>query len=469
MIHRSEFSGAAPILLAMCPLLLAIGVEPAWSQQSWTQNEFILGVFFDPPFDPDGAQFQRDIAAFRGAKEAYVNLLSGTQGEGAINHHWPGMQYALRLAAAAGLRYLASDNRFYEAYEKDWSAEVGSAVVRDYRGLPDSSRSALYGYLMADEPRYRQEHQRRVREWVRFMQLRDPQKLAFVNLAPSYAVDANWGGFTAGDGDLVLDEAERHQYEEYLAMFVDSTSPAVLSFDSYPFFRDGNVRRDYFYNLEVIRALAGSRPFWACPLANDHATYADPTDAQLRFMYFAPLAYGARGLMIFSYASLPYDGYRSAMLDRQGRQTHKYAAVRQLNLYVSRVAGPILMQTRCVGVYHASAFPREQQYLTVGIDSDAAVLSAISDPQVMVGVLESDTSRYLLVVNKALDSRSNIDISIRGETPEVLFAPRLEGFTSSSSTQFAPVPTIVRTGTSPSSTIRVDRMAGGEGRMIRIQ
>ena len=349
---------ARPLSLLLMALALTAAVcQPLLSQESWTQKEFVIGVFFDPPFDPSGAQFQRDVDRFRAARDAGINLLSGTQGDGAINHNWSGMQYALRLAAASGIKYLASDNRYYEAYDKDWSADGGSAIVRDFQSLPDSSRAALYGYMLADEPRYRQDHSRRVKAWLRFMQERDTDRLAFISLAPSYAVDAKWEGFTAGNLDLILDPAERRQYEEYLSMYVDARLPAVLCFDSYPFFRDGNVRRDYFYNLEVVRSLAGDRPIWACPLANDHATYADPSGAQLRFMYFGPLAYGARGLMIFSYSHLPYEGYRSAMLDPQGRQTQKYNDAKQLNTYISRVAGPVMMRTKCVGVYHASSFP----------------------------------------------------------------------------------------------------------------
>jgi len=466
---RHSAFGRTLSLFLLSPALIASVCQPLLSQESWIQTEFVIGVFFDPPFDPNGAQFQRDVARFRAAKDAGISLLSGTQGEGAINHEWRGLRYALRVAAASGLKYLASDYRYYEAYDKDWSSDVGSAVVRDYKGLPDSSRAALYGYMMADEPRYRKDHARRVREWVSYMQERDQEKLAFITLAPSYAVDANWEGFTAGNKDLNLDEAERRQYEEYLSMYVDARLPAVLCFDNYPFFRDGNMRRDYFYNLEVIRNLAGDRPIWACPLTNDHATYADPTDAQIRFMYFAPLAYGARGLMIFSYSHLPYKGYRSAMMNPEGRETRKFSSVKLLNLYMYRVTGPVMMRTKCVGVYHASSFPKEQQSIPVWIDPDAPVLSSISDPQVMVGVLESDTSRYLMVVNKSLRNRTNVDISIKGDVPRVSLAPRLQGFTATTSSRFTQVQTTVRAGASPVSTIRINAMAGGEGRLIRIR
>jgi hypothetical protein len=455
--------------ILMMTATLVSSVPPASAQSTWRQREFVIGVFFDPPFDPEGRQFQRDVARFRAARQAGITLLSGTQGDGAINHTWPGMEYALRLSAAAGLHYLASDYRYYEAYDKDWSNETGAAVVRDFKGLPDSLRRALYGYMLADEPRYRPDHQRRVTAWVRYMQEQDPEKLSYVTLAPSYAVDANWEGFTAGNQDLNLDEAERRQYEEYLSMYVDRASPAVLCFDNYPFFRDGNFRRDYFYNLEVIRQLAGTRPMWACPLANDHATYADPTVAQMRFMYFAPMAYGAKGLMIFSYAHLPYEGYRSAMLDGQGRSTRKHDAIRALNLYVTRVAGPVLMSTSCAGVYHASNFPREQQHIPVGIPADAPVVSAISDPQVMVGVLESDTSRYLMVVNKSVQSRTGVDIAVKGSVPVVTLAPRVQGFTAATSPAFTRTATTVSGGSSPVTTIRIPTMAGGEGRLVRIR
>ena len=97
------------------------------------------------------------------------------------------------------------------------------------------------------------------------------------------------------------------------------------------------------------------------------------------------------------------------------------------------------------------------------------MLSSISDSRVMVGVLESDTSRYLMVVNKGLQNRANIDIGVKGEIPRVFFAPRVQGFMASTSAQFTPVATTVRAGASPVTTIRIVAMAGGEGRLIRLR
>lgn len=74
-----------------------------------------------------------------------------------------------------------------------------------------------------------------------------------------------------------------------------------------------------------------------------------------------------------------------------------------------------------------------------------------------------------MVVNKSLRNRTNVDIAIKGNVPSVSLAPRVQGFTATSSTRFTPVATTVRAGVSPVSTIRIDALAGGEGRLVRIR
>jgi hypothetical protein len=87
----------------------------------------------------------------------------------------------------------------------------------------------------------------------------------------------------------------------------------------------------------------------------------------------------------------------------------------------------------------------------------------------MVGVLESDTSRYLMVVNKSVQSRTGVDIAVKGSVPVVTLAPRVQGFTAATSPAFTRTATTVSGGSSPVTTIRIPTMAGGEGRLVRIR
>ena len=456
-------------LWSMSLLVLFCLVPALVAQQRWSQTEFVLGTWWDPPYDPKGLALDTDVAAFREARDAYFTLLSGTQGDNGIKHDFPGMRYALRVAARAGVRYLVSDYRFYEAYKKPWTATISKGVVEDYTHIPPEERSALYGYELTDEPHFTNDQFSHLAAWARYLQSADSSRLSFYNLVPCSAVDANWGGFTAGNQNGILDDSERVQYEEYLHLYSDSLRPAVVCFDHYPFFGDGTIRRDYFYNLDAIRRAAGKRPFWASPMAADHLIYIDPSEQHLRFMYFCPIAYGAQGLMVFTFVTPPYREFRSALLDREGKRTAKYDIVRRLNLYVKTVLGPVVMGNPCVAVYHLSDAPGKQLFIATGIPSDSPYLSWVSDDHMMVSVFEGQRNRYLLIVNKDLHTVANIDIALKGRIPGVFFAPRVIGFDETSSLEYRKVDTRVEPGALTVSLFRIPELAGGEGRLIRIR
>ena len=450
-------------------LAAASAGAPSEAQTRWTQREFVLGTWWDPPYDVSRRSLEADVRAFSLARAAGFNLLSGTQGQGGIDHTFEGMRHALTVARRAGLHYLVSDNRFYEGYEKRWTADAASSLQSDYGGLPDTLRAALYGYDITDEPHFDRRHAENVGAWVRHFQRSDPSKLEFFNLAPVYSADARWGGFTSGDEDGIISDAERGQYEAYVALYVDSLRPGAVCFDHYPFFRNGTMRRDYFYNLDVIRRKAAEAPFWASPMVCDHFDYVDPAEEHIRFMYFCPIAYGARGLMAFTYWSPPDRGYRLAMVDRNGRATPKYDIVKRLNMYVRDVIGPVAMATRPTAIYHVSTFPSDQQFVQAGIDASSAVLRSVSDHRILVSVLEGSTARYLLVVNKDLVAIPDVEVVLAGEIPVVYFAPRVVGFDETVSLDYRAVPTRVSRGAAPTSTVRLPQLAGGEGRLIRIR
>jgi hypothetical protein len=412
--------------------------------------------------------FDRDVEAFREARAANFMLLSGTQGDDGIRHNFEGMRYALRVADAAGVRYLVSDYRFYEAYEKPWTFPVGQSVIDDYAGLPLGSRNAMYGYFLTDEPHFTSDHFSHVSAWVRFLQLKDPSRLALVNLVPCYATDSNWGGFVGGNNDGLLDMREKVEYEGYLHLYVDSLQPSVVCFDHYPFMRDGSIRRDYLYNLGIIRKMAGSIPFWASPMTADHLSYVDPSAEHLRFMYFVPAAYGAKGLMIFTYSTPPSSDYRSALIGRDGKKTAKYGIVSQLNSYFRSVMGTVLMNDTCVAVYNLSTFPGNQVFVDTGIPSDSPYLVSINDDRLLASVFEGPGTRYLLVVNKDLKTATNVEIALKGAIPSVSFAPRLVGFKKDSSLEYKAEKTQFQAGAIPMSIFRIPELLGGEGRLIRI-
>lgn len=440
----------------------------SFSQTQWVQNEFILGTCWDPPLDPQGKSLAKDSASFELVKNAYFNLLTGIQGDGRINHSFEGMHYALTVASRVGLKYLVSDNRIYEAYEKPFDLEVARTLVGQYRSLPPNLRAAMYGYMLCDEPHFDTTHVRNVADWKWFLEEADPTKLPYINLVASYAVDDNWGGFKKGNGDRIMQDEERREYEAYLDFYIDSLQPAVVSFDHYPFFKDGSVRRDYFYNLKIIRQKSGERPFWTYPMTVDHYDYVDPQREHLYFMYFSPIAYGAKGLIVFTYWPPPVKGYRASLFDQKGRMTEKYNIIKRLNSYVASVLGPVVMRSSHLGAYHASNYPNRQHEVDDVIYEDSEVIASIANSKLMVGVFRNDKKIYLLAVNKSLQTIENAEFTVRGTVSTVYFAPRVVGFDESTSTGYKAMSTAVNQARNV-TTIRIPELVGGEGRLIRLE
>jgi hypothetical protein len=449
-------------------ILLGLASPPAQApaQTGWTQKEFILGTFYDPPFYFKEQKVERDLAAFKLAKDCNFNLLSGTQDPSRIDHSFEGMKYALTLANRLGLQYMVADGRYYPAYDFDLNESVARAMVAQYKKLPANLRQTMYAYNLCDEPHYTEKHIKRVSDWVRFLEAQDPEKLVYVNLVASYAPGYSWGGFKGRDNGEV-GEPEKRSYEDYLTKYIDNLKPGVICFDHYPFFKNGNVRRDYYYNLSVIRSKAKGTPFWAVPMTVDHLVYADPTEAQLSIMYFAPIAYGAKGLIVFTFWELPAPDYRLALIDKYGKPTRNYPVVKRLNLFVRKVLAPVVMNVPNVAVYHASKFPNEQQNIDAEIAAPSRVVGSIGHRSLLIGVFADTTQSYLFVVNKSQDPLTNVPVSVKGNVSEVSFAPRVVGFAENTKLTYTTVATRYDSQ-SRSTVFTIPALAGGEGKLIRV-
>ncbi|MGB5875104.1 MAG: hypothetical protein WBH56_15400, partial [Bacteroidota bacterium] len=286
------------------------------------------------------------------------------------------------------------------------------------------------------------------------------------NLVASYAPSYKWGGFESGDQKIDLDPAEQEEYEQYCSLYVDSLRPKVVSFDHYPFFADGRIRPDYFYNLNVMRRRAGSRPFWAYPMTVDHLTYVNPGPSHLRFMYFCPIAYGAKGLIVFTFWQPKIKEYREAIVDLEGNPTSKYDVIKELNLYVSRLLGPLVMEQPHRRIHHASSFP-DQQNVYAFKPSDSRLIKEIDDGRLLVGEFGDDQVAYLLVVNKSLEDMESFEITLRGKETSVWVGPPLEGFSERSPLTYRTLD-LDRETAWDGAVLRDGPLRGGEGKLYRV-
>lgn len=231
---------------------------------------------------------------------------------------------------------------------------------------------------------------------------RHPYAIPYVNLNPTYAPLA-WLG--------------TRSYEDYVEQFITVVKPKVLSFDHYPLLEppDG-LRPDYYSNLQIVRgaALRHGIPFWfvllATPLGPDvepapgaphlAGPYADPTEGELRWQVFTALAYGAQGLMYFTYcvpAPQPGIHFGDAIIRRDGTRDRKYGIVKRLNAEVQAL-GPTLLRLTSTAVYHVGP----GLDLPQGANGPAAeaLVAAVSSGHLVVGEFaEPAGGKYLLLAN----------------------------------------------------------------------
>lgn len=249
------------------------------------------------------------------------------------------------------------------------------------------------------------------------------KKLDLVNLFPTY-----WDG-----------TPDSAAYEKYIDAFISSQEykPRVLSIDHYPLLKSefGDFRKDYYLNLDIIRkkSLEYNIPFWMVVLSSGHLDYKDPSFSEISMQVYSALAYGAKGIGYYLYSkSWERVGYTSWILenyidnDRVADSLHGplYLPVKGLNEELQAL-GKTLLNLESVEVIHSSDYPNKQKNISGSIlnaDKPNLFIKSINNvndinsvPKVLVGILEDriikgSAGSYLLVVNKDITNKVNIDI-----------------------------------------------------------
>ncbi|MBP5093158.1 MAG: hypothetical protein J6332_03830, partial [Abditibacteriota bacterium] len=235
----------------------------------------------------------------------------------------------------------------YGGEDPELESHLG-AIVDKYKDHP-----ALWGYHLCDEPN--PSEFAKIAEVRQFIKQRDPKHLSFVNLFPTYLNAFGTADFGYCDEDRYVDE------------FCKMVKPEILSYDSYPFMKDGTDRTTYFSNLEIYRkyALKHDVPMNSIILSIPHTYafedkwgYRDPTEAEMRWEVYTSLAYGAKGILYFTY-DVPKDksfDWGDALLNYDGSRNEKWYYAQQLNKEI-KALGPTLLNLTSCAVYHTGDLP----------------------------------------------------------------------------------------------------------------
>lgn len=273
-----------------------------------------------------------------------------------------------------------------------------SKVVERYGSNP-----YFWGLNIIDEPSA--DKFQSVRNITKRLDANDPAQNPFVNLFPAV------GAKQMGAPD----------YRTYVEEFVRIVNPPYISYDAYPISYDKDnkitVWKDYFYTLEIIRDVAdkSNRPFWGYILVNKHWSYPKPTREYIRYQVFTNLAYGAQGLSYFTYLHPDYDvkgEYSDSPIDRQGRRTDTWYAVRDVNREVKNLEKVFLGST-VEEVRHTGKIPRGTKRLG-RLPRPFRNIESLGAEGVVVSRLKNGKERYLMLLNKDVVNPQEVRIGLSG-------------------------------------------------------
>ena len=337
-------------LLSLTPR--AIHAEDA-ANPRYTAEDFVIGYWNGPP-----ARFTT-LERYREIRAANFTVAFPTPNVMTVEQN----RTLLDLCQQLGMKAIIADYaRMPHAIGGSAEREAAvDAIVKDFSDHP-----ALLAYHIVDEPGAHAFPG--LAEVVARLRERDPEHFGYINLLPTYARDFNALGTAT--------------YEEYVRAFVKTVKPAVLCYDHYHF-KAGGDRPGFFENLDTVRrvALDSKIPFWNIVLVTQHFDYRHLTEPELRFEAMQTLAFGARGLIWFTYWSPAETDktaeWQHALINADGTRDPHYDMVKAINADVLAI-GRELKGTTSVSVFQVgegaeirSAEPAPVQLeggkLTVGI------------------------------------------------------------------------------------------------------
>ncbi|PUZ21230.1 hypothetical protein GA0116948_11259 [Chitinophaga costaii] len=425
------------------------------AQAQWKQDRFIIGTFYDPRMPgPEDAPNMADTTIYTKkialVKAAYFNLMTGM--DHTYNPRF--VDYKLRVMSSLGLKTLLMNEVSWAKGNNSYSNAKANQWLSTTTTMSAPKKRAFEGYFVYDEPSVSRQDD--IKNWINYIKSSDPNKLAYVNLL-------NVNSFPSCSS-----------YESYLDDYLSARDFKldVASFDFYPFVNNGQLRPNYFYNLRILQDKAKGRPVWCYVLTTKHATYDEINEYKMNFMIFAPLAYGVKGILYFTYATIPGATWGEALVDLNDKPTKKYYQVQKVNRFLSKVWGPIAMSSANLGVFHVSKQPFTSQDIDDSqiLDKKTLLISDISNENMMAGIFKSQNNAgeyNLMIVNKLDNMVSKVKITLKGNFQNKVSASVPYSTYKSGNKAFNQVTTTYNSSSKTTSVI-LDFDAG-EGRILKVR
>jgi hypothetical protein len=371
--------------------LVAGAAEPA-NDTAWTQKQFII-TFWCPPPATDQA-----LAAV--AAEHYNLTWVPVEGLDAVAKHKLHAMLTSDLLNPATLDDAAKRAQLDTLIEK----------VKKH--------PAMDAYFITDEPGAGAFPA--LGKLVAYLRQRDPVHLAYINLFPSYANEAQLGvsadaaerarvGYPQNFAGVGASDKTVLAYRGYLAKFIKIVKPDLISYDHYHFMKKDDGKQ-YFLNLALVRdaAIEAGKPFLNIIQASlVEKVWRLPNPAETRFLVFTTMAYGGRGISYFTY----WGPEAFVGLYREGKPSLMAKEVAVLNAEIGRF-GPALMELDSTAVYHTAPLP----YGTQAVPADAPVRLTGSGEFVLGLFGRKGQTTAFMVVNRSYkqDAEAAVKVEIPG-------------------------------------------------------
>lgn len=213
------------------------------------------------------------------------------------------------------------------------------------------------------------------------------------------------------------------EYAQYLNYIQKLFYPPVWSFDLYPIYKEKNkfgVFYDMLYeDMEAMHKISDitERPFWAFCLGMGYKAggreFPSPTTAYLRFEAFTALAYGAQGIVYWSYAqriSTDSETYMGALVDLKGNKTSAWTAAKTVNQEIKKY-NDVFYKCKVKEVRHTG----DKIYTsTKKLSGKFGPLKMVrsGNAGVLVSMIENNGDEYVVIVNHDVFKKQKITLEL---------------------------------------------------------
>lgn len=223
---------------------------------------------------------------------AGINVVIG------VNPIWnPNWENVLNYALSRGVKFIVDP--------RGWDSDNGRYADWDGTCPSYASHDAVLGFIMWDEPSAKK-YSAIAELKQRFEAVMPEDKLFFINLLSS----------AASLSMLFETESVSSSYSyyetNYANAYQNTVQPDLYSYDSYPLFDNGKIRKSYFATFDIWSNLSRTYevPTWYTFLSSSHDSgdgvgyhYVLPSEEQLKWQMSIALSFGITNIMHYIYAT----------------------------------------------------------------------------------------------------------------------------------------------------------------------